>query len=1096
MTRTLITATIITALLAGCTTTAPVGSTQKETPSPKDQTRMPWVPGESNSGFIRTWLVCGDFPSPTEDSVLFVKRHSIGLTTDYLAAGGGEAGLKPGAGMQVKRPDGSTTEWFSYTSPQDRVDFAPAIQTRESDRPVEEVVGYAYATINRDAAGKGYLSMGSDDGIRVWLNGKLVHDNQILRWITPDADIVPVSFKKGDNGLLVKVDQGVGGWNFALRALDASTLSALDAVDIRPKLDDEAKQLTVETDSGLGRIVPATAPLTIEVGAPGGRAVARKQVKRGATAVFDSNPWPDGPYEILVTQALYGGGFVRKPLLWYKGDLLAGISALLDRCSNLPKRPTTRQELQLQMLVDFMAARADGDPRTDPKALAGTVADPRKRAGLIAALIEYKEALMAEGADVRPNGFVRLAWRDEIDDSPQYARAYLPPGYDHGKKWPMIVSLHGYAAHNPPYVQWWGSERRHHSVSLEFPVIVLEPHGRGNTSYRGIGDMDVLRAIKLAKEKFNVDEDRVYLTGYSMGGGGTWHVGTRHPELFAAIAPVYGGWDYRGWIDEDDLAKKTERELFHLESWSSFAQAEALLTTPLLISHGSKDDLVNVDYSRYATRMMQQWPGYSIRYREHPGKGHSLPGCESEIVPWMLRHTRNDRPKRVRVRSARLETAAAHWVRVEQRDDPFAFIHVDAEVTGPNTIKLRTENVLQIALSPGGKLVNTRQPVRVIWNGRNTGTHRYAKGGVSLRADGYIPGQVFKTPRIEGPADNLTTTPFAIVLGTASKDPAMRRFCEHHAERKRDSWEEWQHHKPRYFLDTEVTDEVMRNYSLHLFGGPSDNLVTRKLMKSIPLAISPGGFSINGCEVTAKDGAVSLTYPNPLNRDRYVVVVAANSATGMFFADRLNYGADYAVADARGGVISGVFDKHWRFQEEYTDAPKPEDRAESIPRKAPAHFSCNVPANKLMLSQVLETRSSGSFKHVQRDIGSNGKPIVLDGKTYDSGIASGIARGQVSRLIHDLSGGNWKRLRGVAGIYIENPGELEEKNKGATRVILAVYGDGKELYKAPTFRWDSKPVDFDVNIEGVRELELQVSNAGTWHYKVDSVNWADIRLEK
>ena len=99
-------------------------------------------------------------------------------------------------------------------------------------------------------------------------------------------------------------------------------------------------------------------------------------------------------------------------------------------------------------------------------------------------------------------------------------------------------------------------------------------------------------------------------------------------------------------------------------------------------------------------------------------------------------------------------------------------------------------------------------------------------------------------------------------------------------------------------------------------------------------------------------------------------------------------------------------------------------------------------------------------------------------------------------MTYDLSGGNWKRLRGVAGIYIEKPDELEGKNKGSTQVTLAVYGDGKEIYKAPVLLWDSTPVDIDVNIEGVKELELQVSNARPWNYKVDSVNWADIRLEK
>ena len=57
-------------------------------------------------------------------------------------------------------------------------------------------------------------------------------------------------------------------------------------------------------------------------------------------------------------------------------------------------------------------------------------------------------------------------------------------------------------------------------------------------SYNGIAEEDVLRAMDDVKRAYNVDEDRVYLTGLSMGGGGTWHLGLRYPDRFAAIAPV------------------------------------------------------------------------------------------------------------------------------------------------------------------------------------------------------------------------------------------------------------------------------------------------------------------------------------------------------------------------------------------------------------------------------------------------------------------------------------------------------------------------------------------------------------------------------
>jgi len=48
---------------------------------------------------------------------------------------------------------------------------------------------------------------------------------------------------------------------------------------------------------------------------------------------------------------------------------------------------------------------------------------------------------------------VRLAWRDDVDDSPQFARAHLPPDYDPAREWPMVVVLHGYNPDNPPYIR-------------------------------------------------------------------------------------------------------------------------------------------------------------------------------------------------------------------------------------------------------------------------------------------------------------------------------------------------------------------------------------------------------------------------------------------------------------------------------------------------------------------------------------------------------------------------------------------------------------------------------------------------------------------
>lgn len=81
----------------------------------------------------------------------------------------------------------------------------------------ENAVAYCYTIVHSAADLDCTLRLGSDDGVKVWLNGALVHHNPTARPCTPDQDLVPVRLKAGANDLLVKVDQGMGGWELAVR---------------------------------------------------------------------------------------------------------------------------------------------------------------------------------------------------------------------------------------------------------------------------------------------------------------------------------------------------------------------------------------------------------------------------------------------------------------------------------------------------------------------------------------------------------------------------------------------------------------------------------------------------------------------------------------------------------------------------------------------------------------------------------------------------------------------------------------------------------------------------------------------------------------
>jgi dienelactone hydrolase len=904
----------------------------QETQNLKDEMRLPW--SRIKDVFITDWLVLGEFPNPDKQ----------GFDKDYLTEHGGEAKIRPVEGMTHQRPDGSIAKWTKFHTKK-VVDFIEAFR----GRPNEHVVGYAYTTISRSQAGNIWLSLGSDDGVAVWLNGKSVHRNLVGRALSPDADQVEVFMDAGENHLLVKVEQGTGDWSLCLRIINAEDIILIREGKLYPsieKTDTEDNKLIIRTDN-VKFDRPEDSEINVEIIDASGMIVAKSKSKRGERLQFETDKWRDGVYEIYLTNLDRKGRLQNEYLLWYKGDALATAKNLVETAPK--EKPTTETEIIHAMLADLVLDRIGGNfenPKTE------------NLSDVYAALLEFQNLNWDRSAKSKPDRshqFVRMAYRDKIDDSPQFCRVYLPTNYNPATKYPMVVMLHGYNGENPPYIRWWSVTKRHEILADRYNLIYTEPHGRGNTSYNGIGDRDVLRCIQMAKERFNVDEDRVYLTGYSMGGGGTWHVGCRHPELFAAIAPIYGGWDYHVEYDEAELAKLNEIDRFIQEKQASFAQAEALLSTPVCVAHGDADAAVDVNNSRYAVRMLQRW-GYNIRYWEVPGGTHGRLGIEDDLMQWFLLHKRDANPKHVRIRSAVLKSASAHWVSVRQRKNPYAFIHADVEVIGPNKIKLETENVLELTLSPGSDIVDHKQPLLIFWNCKEIKT-KLEGGRVTLKSAEYSPGKLHKRPAIEGPLADDTNTPFAVVIGTISKDSLMRKLCEMKSRDFINNWKDWQKCEPRVFKDIELSDIDMAKYSLILYGGADANSVTKKLIDKIPLKMTSNKIILAGQEFNAKDAVVNMIYPNPLNSDRYVSIIAANSPTGMYFLNQNQnnterydfYIADGCLPNRRLGrpqekvqVAAGIFDYNWQIDPQLLEKGDPEIRAQCPYRKVLSDLSTTM----------------------------------------------------------------------------------------------------------------------------------------------------------
>ena len=231
-------------------------------------------------------------------------------------------------------------------------------------------------------------------------------------------------------------------------------------------------------------------------------------------------------------------------------------------------------------------------------------------------------------------GAFTKAYRSEVDGTLQPYGLYVPPSYDPARAWPMVVGLHGSGSNhllhrrrlfglgNQPGEQDYEAIR----TDVAYPdvgFVVLTPYGRGESAgYGGIAEGDVLRAMDHVQKAYNVDADRVHLTGLSMGGGGTWTIGLRYPDRFASISPVCG-------VADMDLMPWTagwgalDRELMSLTGVTRIAENAG--NQQVFVFHGDEDDAVAVSASR---KMMEAFGKAGLAGKKRPllraAGGHPL----------------------------------------------------------------------------------------------------------------------------------------------------------------------------------------------------------------------------------------------------------------------------------------------------------------------------------------------------------------------------------------------------------------------------------------------------------------------------------------
>jgi len=219
----------------------------------------------------------------------------------------------------------------------------------------------------------------------------------------------------------------------------------------------------------------------------------------------------------------------------------------------------------------------------------------------------------------------------DYNKEPFKYRLLKPAKIDEGKKYPLVLFLHGAGERgtdNVSQLKYLPAQLAMPNMQEKYPCFVLAPQCRPDKKWVEVpwgtkesepqtapGDQMqcVVELFDKTLKENPIDTDRVYLTGLSMGGYGSWDLSMRMPERFAAVVPICGGGDERG--------------------------AAKLVNTPLWAWHGDADNAVPVERSRTMIDAIKK-AGGNPKYSELKAVGHNswTPAYESSdgVLPWMF----------------------------------------------------------------------------------------------------------------------------------------------------------------------------------------------------------------------------------------------------------------------------------------------------------------------------------------------------------------------------------------------------------------------------------------------------------------------------
>ena len=475
-------------------------------------------------------------------------------------------------------------------------------------------------------------------------------------------------------------------------------------------------------------------------------------------------------------------------------------------------------------------------------------------------------------------GMTVRAYRSRVDDSIQPYAVTLPVGFDiqSKKRWPLHVVLHGRAGkmNEVNFIHKYNNKPAHEENS---GWIQLDVFGRTNNAYRWSGETDVFEAIEAVRTQYKIDDDRVVLRGFSMGGAGAWHLGMHFSDLWCSVGPGAGFVDFYKYQKQTSL--RPPHQHVTLGIYDAIDYSMNAFNVPTCTYGGENDpQLAAGQLMHDAAKRL----GIDIKLIIGPGMGHKFDSASrKEFMAFHVNAMKRGRVygddrKEIRFATRTLRYNQCDWITVEEQKVVYQPTHVHA-IHNDGTITIATENVRALRID----FVHESCFLRIdaqqfdISDKERAAVFMHVGGRWKrVGSEGFASNKdLHKRHGLQGPIDDAFMDRFICVQGSrepwADSHEAYTKFLLRRFATDYDKWL-----RAKVPIHGSKTFDVAMADSHHviLFGDPGSNPAIADIVAELPIEWTRDEIKVNGQSYPTKNHALSMIYPHPRSPKRYVVI--------------------------------------------------------------------------------------------------------------------------------------------------------------------------------------------------------------------------------